>query len=69
MPKGEPKPQTVASAKYKKKAGIKQKKFEFKEDFIKEWEQACEKVGVAQATKIKELMQEFIDEVNERHSE
>jgi len=69
MPKGSPTPQTKATEKYKKKAGIKGKKFDLREDFIEEWEQACKKAGVTQTAKIKELMQQFIYEVNEKHSE
>lgn len=63
MPEGNPSPQTIATEKHKKKAGIKSKKFNLHEDFINAYAEACEKAGVSQTAKIKELMQGFIDEV------
>ena len=66
MPKGSPTPQTIATEKHKKKKGIKSKKFNLHEDFINDYATACEKAGVNQTAKIRELMQGFIDEVNKR---
>lgn len=63
MPKGNPTPQTIASEKYQKKAGWMTKGFKLKRDVVEEFEEACEKVGVSQASKITELMKQFIKEV------
>jgi len=57
-------PQTVATERYRKKAGIKSKKFNLHESLIKDYERACKKCGVSQAEKIKELMKGFIAEVD-----
>lgn len=64
MPKGDPKPQTIASDKYQRKAGYKVKGFKLKGDIADRFAEACEKTGASQAAKISELMQQFIDEVN-----
>jgi hypothetical protein len=63
MPKGNPTPQTIASEKYQKKAGWMTKGFKLKRDVVEEFEEACEKAGVSQASKITELMKQFIKEV------
>lgn len=63
MPKGNPTPQTIASDKYQKKAGWMTKGFKLKRDVVEEFEEACEKAGVSQASKITELMKQFIKEV------
>ena len=63
MPKGNPTPQTIASEKYQKKAGWTTKGFKLKRDVVEEFEEACEKAGVSQASKITELMKQFIKEV------
>jgi hypothetical protein len=63
MPKGNPTPQTIASEKYQKKAGWMTKGFKLKRDVVEEFEEACEKAGVSQASKITELMKQFIEEV------
>lgn len=65
MPKGSPKPQTIASMKYQKKAGYMTKGFKLKRDVAERFEAACEKAGVSQAGKITELMENFIREVEE----
>lgn len=64
MPKGNPNRQTIASEKYQKKAGYKTKAFKLKGDIADRFADACEKIGVSQAAKITELMQQFINEVN-----
>lgn len=63
MPKGNPTPQTIASEKYQKKAGWMTKGFKLKRDIAEEFEEACKEVGVSQASKITELMKQFIEEV------
>lgn len=63
MPKGNPTPQTIASEKYQKKVGWMTKGFKLKRDVVEEFEEACEKAGVSQASKITELMKQFIKEV------
>lgn len=63
MPKGSPKPQTIASEKYQKKAGYMTKGFKLKRELAEEFARACELAGVSQAGKISELMKEFIDTV------
>ncbi len=63
MPKGNPTPQTIASEKYQKKAGWMTKGFKLKREVVKEFEEACETAGVSQASKITELMKQFIEEV------
>lgn len=63
MPKGSPKPQTIASEKYQKKAGYMTKGFKIKRELAEEFAKACELAGVSQAGKISELMKEFIDTV------
>lgn len=63
MPKGSPTPQTIASEKYQKKAGWMAKSFKLKRDVVEEFEQACKEAGVSQASKITELMKQFIEEV------
>lgn len=64
MPRGNPTSQTIASEKYQKKAGYKVKGFKLKGDIAEKFAEACEKAGVSQSSKIAELMQLFIDEVN-----
>ena len=69
MPIGSPKPQTVASDKYQKKAGYMTKGFKIKRDVAEAFQEACNKAGVSQASKITELMNRFIEQVNEEHPE
>lgn len=67
MPKGNPKPQTIASEKYQKKAGYMTKGFKLKRDIVEQFEDACIKVNVSQAAQITKMMKEFIESVNEEH--
>lgn len=69
MPKGNPKPQTIASEKYQKKAGWMTKGFKLKRELVEEFEKACKKADVSQAGKISELMKQFIEEVNKEQGE
>jgi len=66
MPKGNPGRQTIATEKYQKKAGYKVKAFKLKGDVAERFAEACDTAGVSQASKITELMQQFIDEVNRK---
>ncbi len=63
MPKGNPTPQTMASEKYQKKAGWMTKGFKLKREVVEEFEEACKTARVSQASKITELMKQFIEEV------
>ena len=63
MPKGEPNANTVRVDRYQKKVGYKTKGFKLKGDIADRFAEACKKAGVSQATKIAELMKQFIEEV------
>lgn len=63
MPKGSPKPQTVASEKYQKKAGYMAKTYKLKREVVEQFENACNMEGISQAGKITELMQGYIEEI------
>lgn len=63
MPKGEPNKNTVRVDRYQKKAGYKVKGFKLKGDIADRFAEACDKAGVSQAAKISELMEQFINEV------
>lgn len=64
MTKGNPNPQTVATDKYQKKAGYMTKGFKLKREIVEQFEEACRKAGVSQASQITEMMKEFIEEQN-----
>lgn len=65
MPRGNPKPQTIASEKYQKKAGYIAKTFKLKKDIADKFKEACDNAGVSQAAKITELMEQFTDSQKE----
>lgn len=67
MPIGKPKPQTIASEKYQKKAGYMTKGFKLKRDVVEAFEKACAEVGVSQASQITKMMKEFVAEVGKGH--
>ncbi|MEY8285364.1 chemotaxis protein [Lachnospiraceae bacterium 50-23] len=69
MPKGNPKPQTIASEKYQKKAGYMVKGFKLKKEIVQKFEDACAKDGVSQAGQIAKLMKEYVEKVNREHPE
>jgi len=56
-----PKAQTTATAKYKKKIGLKNKTFCLQEDLINRFIAACEANEVSQNKASEELMEGFID--------
>ena len=64
MPKGEPNKNTIRVDRYQKKVGYKTKGFKLKGDLADRFAAACDKAGVSQASKISELMEQFINEVN-----
>lgn len=63
MPKGAPKPQTIATAKYQKKAGYKTKGFKIKGDVDIRFAEACAKAGISQSAQLVRMMEAFIAEV------
>ncbi|MEI3501018.1 MAG: chemotaxis protein [Anaerovoracaceae bacterium] len=63
MPRNNPKPQTIASAKWNEKAGWMSKSYKLKREVVEAFSEACEQAGVSQAGKLTELMKGFIDEV------
>lgn len=64
MPIGNPKPQTMATKKYEKKAGWMSKSYKLKKELVEQFAAACEKAGVSQAGQISEMMREFIEKQN-----
>lgn len=64
MPVGNPKPQTVATAKYEKKAGWMSKSYKLKREIVEEYAEACKKADVSAAGQLMKMMREFIEEVN-----
>lgn len=64
MPVGKPKPQTVATAKYEKKAGWMSKSYKLKKEIVEEYAEACKKADVSAAGQLMKMMREFIEEVN-----
>lgn len=63
MPTGKPNPQTIASAKYQKKAGYISKSFKLKREITERFQEACAQAGVSQASQITKMMEAFIEEV------
>lgn len=63
MPKGDPKPQTIASKKYQEKAGYVAKSYKIKRDVADAFRDACDKAGISQAAQITKMMQEFTSSI------
>lgn len=61
MPVGSPKPQTIATKKYEKKAGVVSKSYKLKKELVEEFAEACEKTGVSQAAQLSKMMMKFIE--------
>ena len=57
------KPQTIASAKWNKKAGYRTKGFNLKGELIDAFADACKSAGRSQASVIAEAMEVFIRSV------
>lgn len=60
MPKGNPKPSTLRSTRYQKKAGYSVKSFKLKGDVAERFAKACETAGESQAAVISRLMEDYI---------
>lgn len=67
MPKGKPKPQTVATRKYEQKAGWMSKSYKLKREVVEAYAKACDTAGVSQAGQITKLMKQFVEQVNKEH--
>lgn len=68
MPVGNPKPQTIATRKYEKKAGWISKSYKMKKEIVDDFAKACEQAGVSQAGQLMKMMQEFTEQAI-KHSE
>ena len=66
MPVGNPTPQSVATRKYEEKAGWMSKTYKLKRDVVEAYAEACKKAGVSAAGQLTKMMNEFIQEVNEK---
>ena len=64
MPRGNPKPQTVATEKYTKKVGLVAKTYKLKKTLADEFADACERAGTNQSAQMSKMMKEFIEKVN-----
>lgn len=64
MPKGSPKPQTVASAKWNEKAGWTAKTYKLKKEVVEAFAKACKNAGTSQAAQLTKMMNDFINEQN-----
>ena len=69
MPIGSPKPQTVATRKYEKKAGWMSKSYKMKKEIVDDFAKACELAGVSHAGQLMKMMQEFTEQITNEHSE
>ena len=65
MPVGNPKPQTIATKKYEKKAGFVSKSYKLRKEIVEQFAEACEKAGVSQAGQLSKMMKQFAEEVKE----
>lgn len=66
MPVGSPTPQTIATKKYEKKAGWVSKSYKLKREVVDQFAETCERVGVSQAAQLTKMMQEFIEQNEQR---
>ena len=62
MPVGSPKPQTIATKKYEKKAGFVSKSYKLRRELVDQFAEACDKAGVSQAAQLTKMMKEFIEQ-------
>ena len=69
MPTGNPKPQTIATRKYEKKAGWMSKSYKMKKEIVDDFAKACELAGVSQAGQLMKMMQGFTEQITNEHSE
>ncbi len=68
MPVGSPKPQTIATKKYEKKAGFVSKSYKLRKEVTDGFARACEEAGVSQASQLTKMMQEFISQQGKENS-
>ncbi|NBH99738.1 chemotaxis protein [Anaerotruncus sp. 1XD22-93] len=68
MPVGSPKPQTIATKKYEKKAGFVSKSYKLRKEVTDGFARACEAAGVSQASQLTKMMQEFISQQDKENS-
>lgn len=61
MPKGSPKPQTIASAKYQEKVGLMSKTYKLQKNIVDEFSETCKRMGVSQSGTLMHFMQEFCE--------
>lgn len=66
MPVGSPTPQTIATKKYERKAGWVSKSYKLKREVVDQFAETCERVGVSQAAQLTKMMQEFIEQNEQR---
>lgn len=64
MPKGSPKPQTIATGKYEAKIGMMSKTYKLKREVVESFAEACTKAGTNQSAQLTKMMKAFIEEVN-----
>ena len=62
MPVGSPKPQTVATKKYEKKAGFVSKSYKLRRELVDQFAEACDKAGISQAAQLTTMMKEIIEQ-------
>ncbi len=65
MPKGNPKPQTVATEKYAKKVGLMSKSYKMKREIVEAFAKACTVRGVSQSGELMKFMQQFVEETKQ----
>lgn len=68
MPIGNPKPQTIATKKYEKKAGFVSKSYKLRRELVDQFAEACEAAGVSQAAQLTAMMTAFIEEQEKNKS-
>ncbi len=61
MPKGNPKPQTVATRKYEEKIGMISKSYKLRKELVDEFAEAAKAQGSNQSKELSRMMQEYIN--------
>ena len=62
MPKGSPKPQTIATEKYTQKVGLISKSYKLKKELTEKFAEACAKRDTSASAVLTEFMEKFIAE-------
>lgn len=68
MPKGNPKPQTIATGKYEAKIGMMSKSYKLKREVVEGFAKACETAGTSQAAQLTKMMKAFMEEVSTKEN-